>query len=171
MPGFTRDFDFVVTQDVQRIAAETVDGASQGRLRTDLRIRSEEYASAVLVPISGEALQKRGSRGLEPDGFTLQRAAFRFEARQDLRLATLEGYIPGGFGREVDVRIACNGSSILTTCAPDALFTCALPIQVAGGSEHDFEIELSRAYRPSEVVEGSLDGRDLGCVIVSVDFR
>ncbi len=171
MSDSARAFDFIVTQDVQQLAAATAGAASQGLSRTDARTNAEEYERAVLVPMSGEAFQKFGSRGLEPDGFTRQRAAFRFGARQDLRVATMVGFIPEGFGGAVDVRVACNASSISTTCEAGAIFTCALPVAIERGSEHDFEIELSRTYRPSAVIEGNRDGRDLGCVIVSVDFR
>jgi hypothetical protein len=162
----TDEFDFVITDYVQRLetwatVARRVEGDASAALA-----RAELYAAAVLVPVCGAAIQKRGSIGVDPGGFLMQKASFRFEARADVRRATITGWMPKEHSSAIELIATCEKWKVAQKCSAGAKFVLSLDLDVRAASEHEMRIELSSALDP----EVSGDKRRLGCVLLSVEF-
>jgi hypothetical protein len=164
------EFDFVVTDYIQRLEGwTTVSRVVDANARAAFAM-AELYASAVFVPICGQAIQKRGTFGVDPDGFMMQKASFRFEARADVRRATIVGWLPEGHGKDVEVAVSCGDRSACNRFAANSMFVLSLDVEVGAGSEHELLIELSSSFQPSSQPGGSTDYRRLGCILQSIEF-
>jgi hypothetical protein len=166
----SKDQDFVIENRLQALEMWAQTGRAAGLDSAQIHRQAELYAAAVLVPVCGQAVQKLGTTGFEPDGFMLQSGAFQFAARKDLTQVTVTGWLPEGHGRAVTITLACAEHRVFKPCAAGAMFSIDMPLTIAGDTQHEFRIALSSSYQPAAVDSDSQDNRNLGCIIQSVEF-
>ena len=146
-------------------------GRKKGSTSEEIQRTAEQFSAAVLVPVCGDAVQKPGTFGFDPDGFMLQMGTFHFLARKDLDCATVTGWLPEYHGGDVEVTVGCESHSVKQSCPAGKQFSIELALELRKETEHDFRIALSSSYQPSALPGGSADSRNLGCIIHAVDFR
>lgn len=162
--------NFVITDYCQRMETWAVFGSRTGLDVSAVMRTASLYASTVLVPVCGKAVQKLGTFGFEPDGLMLRLGKFRFAALRNLERAVVVGWLPEQHGAEVEVSAACAASSALQRFLPGTMFSLEVVLDIAAGAEHEFQIELSSSFQPSSLPGGSADTRHVGCLIQSVEF-
>ena len=163
--------DFAVTDYLQGLETWAVLASRSHSEIRDVMATAELFASAVLVPVCGNAVQKRGSLGFDPDGFMRQKGVFRFEPFADVEGATIVGWLPEQHGSAVAITAACQGHTATGHFEPGSLFTLALDVRLAADKEQLLEIALSSSFQPSTITAGSTDTRHLGCILLRVLFR
>jgi hypothetical protein len=164
------DLKFVITDYIQNRAMWNAMAKRVGLGNEGLDQTIELYTAAIMVPITGKALQKLGTHGFEPDGFMQQRGSFRFETRADIRQIDVIGWLPEQHPGEVEIGVTCFEYELSQRCRPGASFRIGLPVEIAPMTEGAVCIELSTAFQPSVCSSESSDSRILGCILIAVEF-
>jgi hypothetical protein len=162
--------DFIVTDYLQRLETFAVAGRVLGADARASLATAELYAAAVLVPVCGEAVQKNGTEGFDPDGFMLQHSQVAFLTLGDVERVTLIGWLPTQHVAPVEVRVGYQDARACSSAAPGNQFMVELAAAIPGGSEGRLSIELSSSFQPSNLPGGSADTRRLGCIMQSIRF-
>jgi hypothetical protein len=164
------DVDFVITNYVQRMEVWRTLGASAGHEATASARTAQQYAAAVLVPIYGKAVQRPGTVGFEPDGFMLRAGSFRFFAMDDVASVVINGWLPEQHGRPIEITATCADATVARTFEAGTLFALELRLAIKRGVEERLHIGLGSSFVPAALPGGSTDNRQLGCILVSVQF-
>jgi hypothetical protein len=163
------DIDFIITNDLQFLEMWYLANQPVNAGSAVLSEAATRYRRAVLVPICGNAVQRHGTIGVEPDGFTFRICSVRFAARARLTKVTVTGWLPELHGGVVDITVAVASSQRTQPCQSGRLFTIEVPVDVPNESEGTLAITLSSSFRPCDVSE-STDDRNLGCLIQAIEF-
>lgn len=164
------DVEFVIENRLQALEMWGQIGRKAGLTAAEITRQADLYAAAVLVPVCGNAVQKLGTSGFEPDGFMLQRGTFQFAARQDLKRVAVIGWLPEGHEGAVTITVTCGERRQSQTCAAGTMFFVEMPLEISRDTQHECRIALSSSYQPAAVNSDSQDNRHLGCLIHAVEF-
>lgn len=168
--GRFADVDFAVTDHLQTLETWAVLARQSHTQVRDVIATAQLFSSAVLVPVCGNAVQKRGTVGVDPDGFMRQKAAFRFEPFEDVRRVTIVGWLPEHHRDPVEITAVCGDRLVASRFKAGAQFTLELDVCLIAYAEQLMAIELSSSFQPSSTT-GSTDSRHLGCILLRVIFR
>jgi hypothetical protein len=162
--------DLVVTDALQRLQAWSDVASLAGIAQHAVFDMARTFSAAVSVPVCGSAVQRLGSDGFEPDGFMLQRGAFRFATRAAVTNARIEFWLPAGHRDDVRITVACGDAERTEPATPNALFVVDLPLALDPNTEHTLVIRCSHPFQPAAAGTGSPDDRRLGGIVNAVEF-
>jgi hypothetical protein len=164
------DVEFIIENRLQALEMWGQIGRKAGLMAPEIKRQADLYAAAVLVPVCGNAVQKLGTAGFEPDGFMLQSGMFQFAARQDLKRVAVTGWLPEGHEGPVTITITCGERRQSQLCPAGTIFSIEMPLAIVRETQHECRIALSSSYQPAAVNRDSQDNRHLGCLIHAVEF-